>query len=58
MLLVWDSSGEEREYRSGGSTVSAIIDVQGVSKSYGGVLANADVSMRVEKGRHHRFDRS
>jgi branched-chain amino acid transport system ATP-binding protein len=30
--------------------VSAIIDVQGVSKSYGGVLANADVSMRVEKG--------
>ena len=30
--------------------MSAIIDVQGVSKSYGGVLANADVSMRVEKG--------
>jgi len=30
--------------------MSKIIDVQGVSKSYGGVLANTDVSMQVEKG--------
>ena len=30
--------------------MSNIIDVQGVSKSYGGVLANTDVSMQVEKG--------
>ena len=30
--------------------MSAIIDVQGVSKSFGGVLANTDISMQVEKG--------
>lgn len=30
--------------------MSTIIDVQGVSKSYGGVLANTDISMQVEKG--------
>jgi len=30
--------------------MSAIIDVQSVSKSYGGVLANTDISMKVEKG--------
>ena len=30
--------------------MSNIIDVQGVSKSYGGVMANTDVSMQVEKG--------
>jgi len=30
--------------------MSAIIDVQGVSKSYGGVLANHEVSMQVQKG--------
>ncbi len=30
--------------------MSAIIDVSGVSKSYGGVLANTDISMQVEKG--------
>lgn len=30
--------------------MSQIIDVQGVSKSYGGVLANTDVSIQVEKG--------
>jgi len=30
--------------------MSSIIDVQGVSKSYGGVLANTDISMQVEKG--------
>jgi ABC-type branched-subunit amino acid transport system ATPase component len=30
--------------------MSIIIDVIGVSKSYGGVIANKDVSMKVEKG--------
>ncbi len=30
--------------------MSTIIDVKGVSKSYGGVLANTDVSVQVEKG--------
>ncbi len=30
--------------------MSSIIDVQGVSKSYGGVLANTDISMQVQKG--------
>lgn len=30
--------------------MSSIIDIQGVSKSFGGVLANTDVSMQVEKG--------
>lgn len=30
--------------------MSSIIDIQSVSKSFGGVLANTDVSMQVEKG--------
>ena len=30
--------------------MSAIIDVSGVSKAYGGVLANTDISMQVQKG--------
>lgn len=30
--------------------MSAIIDVSGVSKAYGGVVANSDVSLQVEKG--------
>lgn len=30
--------------------MSTIIDVKGVSKSFGGVLANSEVSMQVEKG--------
>jgi len=30
--------------------MSAIIDVSGVSKSYGGVKANTDISMQVQKG--------
>ena len=30
--------------------MSAIIDVKNVSKSFGGVLANTDISMQVEKG--------
>ena len=30
--------------------MSAIIDVSGVSKSYGGVKANTDISMKVQKG--------
>ena len=30
--------------------MSAIIDVQSVSKSFGGVIANQDISMKVEQG--------
>ena len=30
--------------------MSAIIEVSGVSKSYGGVAANTDISLQVEKG--------
>ena len=31
--------------------MNSIIEVKGVSKAYGGVVANADISMTVEKGR-------
>ena len=30
--------------------MNSIIEVKGVSKAYGGVVANADISMTVEKG--------
>ena len=30
--------------------MTKIIDVQGVSKSYGGVQANTDISLQVQKG--------
>ena len=30
--------------------MSAIIDVKGVSKAFGGVQANTDISLQVQKG--------
>jgi len=46
--MVWCAGGEEGN--SWRCILSSIIDVQSVSKSYGGVLANTDISMQVEKG--------
>ena len=36
----------------------AIIELTNVSKSFGGVVANRDVSLTVQRGGHHRPHRT